>query len=66
MDWHRPGWAALLLMAGTGLWLLLGSGRVSGVDVGALGASLLILATGMALHAVSRMYWRDRSRSQRV
>lgn len=50
--WHGAG---LLAVAGFGLWLLLGSGRVFGADVGGLGVALLIGVTAVSMRAVSRM-----------
>src|SRR5690606_5155525 len=49
----RWGWIGLLAVAGTGLWLLLGSGRVFGHDIGGLGMSLLIGCTWVALYTAS-------------
>lgn len=51
----RWGWVGLLAVAGIGLWLLLGSGRVFGHDIGGLGMVLLIGCTWMALYAVSSL-----------
>lgn len=51
----RLGWIGLLAVAGIGLWLLLGSGRVFGHDIGGLGMTLLIGCTWIALYAVSSM-----------
>ncbi len=48
------GWAGLAAVAGFGLWLLLGSGRVFGVDIGGLGVSLLAVVAWASLYAVSR------------
>ena len=53
MTLGRLGWIGLLAVAGTGLWLLLGSGRAFGYDIGGLGMALLIGCTWMALYAVS-------------
>lgn len=49
----RLGWAGLLGVAALGLWLLLGSGRVFGHDIGGLGMTLLVAATWVALYGVS-------------
>jgi uncharacterized membrane protein len=51
----RWGWMGLLAVAGAGLWLLLGSGRVFGHDIGGLGMTLLVGCTWAALHALSSM-----------
>lgn len=48
--WH---WTALLAVAALALWLLLGSGRVFGVDLGALGMTLLVATSGVALYGLS-------------
>lgn len=49
----RWGWIGLLAVAGAGLWLLLGSGRVFGHDIGGFGMTLLVGCTWVALYAVS-------------
>ena len=48
------GWAGLVVVATFALWLLLGSGRLFGVDMGGLGVSLLVLVAWGSLYAVSR------------
>ena len=49
----RLGWVAVLGAAVLALWLLFGSGRVLGHDLGGLGMTVLLGATWLALHAVS-------------
>lgn len=51
----RRGWVGLLLLAALGLWLLLGSGRVFGVDLGAAGVPLLLVPAWIALYGISTM-----------
>jgi hypothetical protein len=46
-------WIGLLASAGLSLWLLLGSGRMFGVDFGAMGVMLLVATTWGALHRLS-------------
>ena len=48
------GWAGLAAVAGFALWLLLGSGRVFGADIGGLGVNLLVVVAWVSLYAVSR------------
>ena len=48
------GWAGLVVVATFALWLLLGSGRVFGVDIGGLGVTLVVLVAWGSLYAVSR------------
>ncbi len=50
-SWGRVGLAVVATFA---LWLLLGSGRVFGADMGGLGVSLLVLVAWGSLYAVSR------------
>lgn len=49
----RWGWIGLLAVAAAGLWLLLGSGRVFGHDIGGVGMALLVGCTWLALYGVS-------------
>jgi hypothetical protein len=51
----RWGWIGLLAVAGAGFWLLLGSGRVFGHDIGGIGMALLVGCTWLALYAVSAL-----------
>lgn len=46
-------WIGLLASAGLSLWLLLGSGRLFGIDFGAMGVMLLVATAWGALHALS-------------
>lgn len=48
------GFAALLALAGIGLWMLIaGTGRLFGIDTGMVGIAFLITATWLSLYAVS-------------
>lgn len=49
----RLAWIGLLALAGLSLWLLLGSGRVFGIDLGMLGMTLLVATAWAALHRLS-------------
>ncbi|TDK26122.1 hypothetical protein E2F46_05865 [Luteimonas aestuarii] len=49
----RLAWIGLLVLAGLSLWLLMGSGRVFGIDPGAIGMTLLVATTWGALHRLS-------------
>lgn len=49
----RLAWIGLLALAGLSLWLLLGSGRLFGIDLGMLGMTLLVATTWAALHRLS-------------
>ncbi len=51
----RWGWGLLLLVAGLALWLLFGSGRVFGHDIGGFGMTLLIGVAWAALYGVSNI-----------
>src|SRR5690606_35288758 len=53
---QRRGWVALLLLtAAAGMWLLLGSGRLFGFDIGAAGSMLLLLPAWIGLYRASTM-----------
>ena len=51
----RWSWIGLLAVTGLALWLLLGSGRVFGHDIGGLGMTLLVGVAWVSLWAVSRL-----------
>jgi hypothetical protein len=52
---RRLAGIGLLASAGVSLWLLLGSGRVFGFDIGALGVMLLAATVWAALHTLSSL-----------
>jgi hypothetical protein len=53
---NRRAFVGLLVLASTGLWLLMaGPNRLLGLDLGSLGVALLIAATWGALFAVAKL-----------